>query len=349
VARDASIYDGVRGGGEYYEPDAGGGQDGPGYSPRQAENEATAQRSSSVRDFKGLFEDMNQPFQPAGFGSMPWYGIFGNHDGLVQGNQNRNAAFDAVAQGCTKVSKLTPAGLAAVAADPASLRDALLTAAADPSLTTRVPSDPRRHLLTKRQFTTQHFATSGTPVGHGFTQHDLDIGQGYYAFSPRPGLRFVVLDSVADAGGDGGNLDETQFRWLDDQLTAADAAGELTIAFAHHSLETMNQQQPSPFAPGDNPPPPYEDVHFGEGAPAQPCPDAGDETLKCLVLRHPTVVGYVVGHEHDNRIRAVPRSGVDGDTASGRAGGGFWEIVTASHIDWPQQLELVVRDPRGGS
>ena len=64
VARDASIYDGVRGGGEYYEPDASSGQDGPGYSPRQAENEATAQRSNSVRDFKGLFEDMNQPFQP---------------------------------------------------------------------------------------------------------------------------------------------------------------------------------------------------------------------------------------------------------------------------------------------
>ena len=303
TTRDASIYDGVRGGGQYYEPDSTNGQDGPGYE--------------RLRDYPGLFEAMNQPFQPAGFGTIPWYGIFGNHDGLVQGNQNRDAAIDAVATGCVKASSSTTSRT--------------------------VPSDPRRHLLTKREYMQQHFVTSGVPVGHGFTQHDLDIGQGYYAFSPKPGLRFVVLDSVADAGGDNGNIDETQFRWLDAQLAAADAAGELTIAFAHHSLETMDQQQPSPFPPGDNPPPPYEDVHFGEASPQDGCPGAtgAGETLKCLFLRHPSVIGYVVGHEHDNRIRAVPRSGVDGDAASGRADGGFWQIVTASHIDWPQQARLV--------
>ena len=32
---DGTRYDGVRGGREYYEPDASDGQDGPGYSPRQ--------------------------------------------------------------------------------------------------------------------------------------------------------------------------------------------------------------------------------------------------------------------------------------------------------------------------
>ena len=52
-----------------------------------------------MRDFPGLFERMNEPFDPVGFGDLPWYGIFGNHDGLVQGNQNRNAALDAIAHG----------------------------------------------------------------------------------------------------------------------------------------------------------------------------------------------------------------------------------------------------------
>ena len=103
---DGSRYDGVRGGREYYEPDASDGEDGPGYSPRQEQNEAEAQRSSSVRDFPGLFERMNEPFLPAGFKDVPWYGIFGNHDGLVQGNQNRNAALDAIATGCVKVTGL---------------------------------------------------------------------------------------------------------------------------------------------------------------------------------------------------------------------------------------------------
>jgi hypothetical protein len=174
-------------------------------------------------------------------------------------------------------------------------------------------------------------------------------------------VRFVVLDSVSDSGGDGGNLDQTQFAWLDDQLAQADAARELTLVFAHHTLETMNQAA-SPFPPGDTPPPPYEGVHLGEDSPQSPCPGAAGpaETVKCLFLRHPTVVGYITGHEHRNRIRAVPRSGVDGDEASGRAGGGFWQVTTASHIDWPQQARLldlvdngdgtlsllVVRDPR---
>jgi metallophosphoesterase (TIGR03767 family) len=338
---DGTRYDGVRGGREYYEPDASDGQDGPGYSPRQEQNEAEAQRSSQVRDFPGLFERMNAPFLPKGFGDLPWYGIFGNHDGLVQGNQNRNAALDAIATGCVKITGLTGADLERVRTDPTAVLPAIQRAIAA-GLTRTVPQDPRRHLLFKREYIEQHFVTSGTPVGHGFDAANLASGQGYYAFHPRPGVRFVVLDTVSDAGGDGGNLDQAQFTWLDGQLAEADAARELTLVFAHHTLETMNQAA-SPFPPGDNPPPPYGDVHLGETSPQSPCPEAPGpaETVKCLFLRHPTVVGYVTGHEHRNRIRPVPRSGVDGDEASGRAGGGFWQVTTASHIDWPQQSRLL--------
>ena len=238
TAPDGRLYDGVRGGGEYYEPDSSApmpgadAEDGPGYSPDQAENEREAQRTNSVRDFPGLFERMNEPFLPTGFGDVPWYGIFSNHDGLVQGNQNRNAAIDAIAQGCVKVTGLPPAELQAILrlfrTDPRAANELLLDAIArvandpdpDPGLADVVPMDPRRHLLFKREYMAQHFVTSGAPVGHGFTGANLASGQGYYAFTPEPGVRFVVLDSVADAGGDRGNLDETQFRWLDDQLTA---------------------------------------------------------------------------------------------------------------------------------
>jgi 3',5'-cyclic AMP phosphodiesterase CpdA len=75
-------YDGVRGGGRYYEPDASDGEDGRGYSPREAENA----RPSAMRDFPGLLERMNEPFRAGGFRDLPWYAVFGNHDGLVQGN-----------------------------------------------------------------------------------------------------------------------------------------------------------------------------------------------------------------------------------------------------------------------
>jgi len=325
---DGTRYDGVRGDREYYEPDASDGQDGPGYSPRQEQNEAEAQRSSQVRDFPGLFERMNEPFLPTGLDDVPWYGIFGNHDGLVQGNQNRNAALDAIATGCVKVTGL-PAGI-----DPAAAPADLLAAAIAQGLTRTVPQDPRRHLMFKREYMAQHFVTSGTPAGHGFTADDLARGEGNYVFSPRAGVRFVVLDSVSDSGGDGGNIDDEQFRWLDAQLAAADAARELTLVFAHHTLETMNQLA-SPFPPGDNPAVPHEPVHLGETSRESRCPDpAGLETVKCLLLRHPTVIGLITGHEHNNRVRAVPR----GD---GPAEGGFWQVTTASHIDWPQQSRLL--------
>ncbi len=87
------------------------GTDGPGYSPDEATNRARAGRSNSVRDVLGLYEDMNRSFWTTGLG-VPWYGIFGNHDGLIQGNQPRNPALEAYATGCVKVQGLSPIGQA---------------------------------------------------------------------------------------------------------------------------------------------------------------------------------------------------------------------------------------------
>jgi hypothetical protein len=47
-------------------------------------------------------------------------------------------------------------------------------------------------------------------------------------------------------------------------------------------------------------------------------------------------VAFIVGHEHLNRIVAHERQ-----PAGRQPRGGFWEITTASHIDWPQQSRLI--------
>ena len=360
-------YQGVRGGAEYYEPDSSDGEDGPGYSPRQADNEASAQRSSAVRDFSGLFDRAQRPFRSAGL-DVPWYAVFGNHDALIQGNQPRNPALQAYATGCVKVtgtSSATQASAeAAVAAagddppnlpDPANLadRDRAYGSALDGAATTvAVQGDARRRPLRKAEWMAQHFDTRGTPRGHGFGPANLVSGMGYYAFSPRRGVRFIALDSIAETGGDGGNLDPTQFDWIHQQLVKADAAHELAILFAHHSLRTMNQG-PSPFAPGDTggdltpAPPGHFGEREGEDGEEAPCPQTDpatpplpDETLRCLMLRHPSVVAFVNGHEHNNRITPVRRAGAHG----------LWEINTASHIDWPQQSRVLdLADNRDGT
>ncbi len=78
------------------------------------------------------------------------------------------------------------------------------------------------------------------------------------------------------------------------------------------------------------------------GGPVQPPPagDAGQRPaaarrdrrvlaaeLREVLLAHPCVVAWVNGHTHVHAVTAV----TDG------AGRGFWQITTASHIDWPQQ------------
>ncbi|MEA2405304.1 MAG: hypothetical protein QOE08_1951, partial [Thermoleophilaceae bacterium] len=57
--------------------------------------------------------------------------------------------------------------------------------------------------------------------------------------------------------------------------------------------------------------------------------------VRALLLRYPNVVLWVNGHTHVNSVTAHPR-------APGAAvRGGFWEVNTASHIDFPQQARLV--------
>ena len=58
------------------------------------------------------------------------------------------------------------------------------------------------------------------------------------------------------------------------------------------------------------------------------------------LLSHDNVVAWVNGHTHTNRVIAHPRAG----------GGGFWEINTASHIDWPQHARIIeILDNRDGT
>ena len=111
----------------------------------------------------------------------------------------------------------------------------------------------------------------------------------------------------------------------------------MVIVIAHHSLRTMNNVDW--FGP--------DDQHCGlinqegetPGAPS--CEEVGNESLEALFYRHGNVVTYIAGHEHKNNIE--PRQQLGGP-------GKFWEISTASEIDWPQQSSLIeLFDNRDGT
>ncbi len=299
------LYQGVRGGGTYYEPDGGG--DGPGYSTSESQNFSDTGRHVATRDFPGLFDAANTSFTAEGL-RTPWLAVFGNHDALWQGNFT-GVTFPAPSvTGCLK-----------------DLDGNLIA-------TDVVEPDPERALVTHQQWIEAHLADGD---GHGFDANQPDTG--YYSVPVPGGLRVIGLDSVNDDGLSNGIIrddslgEPDQFGWLDQELTSADQAGETVIVYAHHSLVSMNNTDV--FGSGDQ--------HCGLESGASQTPGAiscdqlsqnGNESLEELFYRHPSVIGYVSGHEHNNR--ATPRDEQGGP-------GSFWEIVLASESDWPQQSGML--------
>lgn len=270
----------------------------------------------------GLLDASRRSFRAQGL-AMPWYTALGNHDPLVQGNFPDSMQLTVVAEGELKLVS-PPAGmsqadlLAALRGDYAGLLQSLV---ASPYVR-RVTADANRRVLTTPEIVEEHFRTTGTPVGHGFTDANRAAGTAYYTFDHRL-VRFVVLDTVNPNGEADGSLDQTQFAWLAAELEAA--RDRVVVVAGHHPLASM--------------------VNPLVGTGGDPGNDTGPRVLgdevEALFLQHPQVVAYVNGHSHRNQVWAHRRP--EGD-------GGFWEINTAAHVDWPQQSRLVeVVDNRDGT
>lgn len=277
----------------------------------------------------GLMDRAQEPFEAEGL-KVPSYVAFGNHDSLVQGNNAAIVAYELIGTGCLKPMVPFPVD---------GISDVLLTS--DPLRLVSVPPDERRAYVDKRQYREIH-AAGKQEDAHGFAFVDPEEAKAsnghasYYAWSPKPGFRFISLDTIAEGGvlAPDGNLDDPQFRWLRRQLEQARAAGELVVAFAHHPIGSLNVSQPDELAlpcllpdqhghdinPGcDRDPRPSTPIHLGDD-------------LRKLFLSYPNVIAFVAGHTHRHRITPFKRA--DGS-------GGFWQIETASHIDWPIQSRLI--------
>jgi len=289
---------------------------------RPGATDDNARRIYGYPTVPGALEAAQRPFRATGIG-MPWYSVFGNHDPLVQGNVAPNAAFNAIAVGGVKVVGL-PAGASPAdvqqgitAGDPAALSTALGGPARP------VTADADRRFVTRAQIMAEHFVTSGTPVGHGFSQAGIAADQAHYAFDHGP-LRCVVLDTVNPGGSPNGSIDRAQLAWLEQELVAnsrakGGARDRLVIVFSHHTIATMNNEV---IAPGE--------TQRRVLGPA----------VRALLQAHPNVILWVNGHTHRNTVVAHQRPG----------GGGFWEVNTAAHVDFPHQSRVIeIADNRDGT
>jgi metallophosphoesterase (TIGR03767 family) len=278
----------------------------------------------------GLLEAARRRFRATGIG-LPWYTAYGNHDGLIQGNLANTPLLGQIATGPLKLTGLpaqilnkplaTQLGflLALLKLDPAAVQLELSEGAQR-----LVTPDPDRWIVDRATTVAEHFVTSGTPKGHGFTHHNVANDTAYYTFDAGQ-LRGIVLDTVNSAGGANGSIDPAQLDWLEEQLQAVSRrwispSGEvvrrpghhdrLVTIFSHHTIGTMDNLP----AGGDL---------------------IGGEEVRDLLLRYPNVVLWVNGHTHRNEVLAHARP------TGSAVGGGFWELNTAAHIDWPQQSRIV--------
>lgn len=275
--------------------------------------------------YPGLLAAAIAPVRSPGLG-IPWYSTYGNHDGLLQGNMPTDPALEAVATGPLKVVGL-PAGLSpgdvqqAFANRDPSIFGALLTGP-----TRLVTADDRRRIISPADYVAAHLASPTGP--HGYTDAHRDAGELHYAFPVAPGVLGVSLDTVNRGGYANGSIGRRQLSWLEDLLRASmrrwydpdgterrnpDNPDLLVVLFSHHNLFTLDNPSPDPADPTD------ERVLAAE--------------IEATLHRYPNVIAWVNGHSHVNRITPFP-------DPSGRTPG-FWEISTASHVDYPQHARLI--------
>ena len=253
----------------------------------------------------GVLTGARNPFRASGLG-LPWYAVHGNHDNMMQGTVKPEGLVADFAVGGVKLVT-PPADIDAgelLSRFESAEAEALAVLARGAQLA--VTPDPGRAMVSRPDYIREHFRSAGRPAGHGYTERNLADGTAYYAFDHGL-LRCVVLDTVNHHGGWQGSLDEVQLHWLEAELAAS--ADRPVALLSHHPLETLvNDTRP---------------------------PGAGRRILAAelreMLLAHSCVVAWLNGHTHVHAVAPV----TDGD------GGGFWQITTASHIDWPQQARIV--------
>ncbi|AKU14727.1 TIGR03767 family metallophosphoesterase [Luteipulveratus mongoliensis] len=282
----------------------------------------------------GLLDSCRRPFHATGL-DMPWLTTFGNHDGLMSGSVPPTAGgLRAMTTGGRKVIDLPPGTDVLQLLDGINTLDpgALATLFAGPARS--VTPDLQRRPLSRAETIAEHFRTASYPRGHGYTDWNRRTGNAYYAVDHGP-VRCLILDTVNPNGGPNGSIDEQQARWLAAQLAAGSSRhldqhgrtvqnrchDKLFAIFSHHTLDTM-----------DNLAAPEGVTRYGGAA------------VRDLLLRHPNVIAWVNGHTHENTV--TPRRRPSNSTVAG----GFWEISTAAHIDWPVQSRVIeVADNRNGT
>jgi 3',5'-cyclic AMP phosphodiesterase CpdA len=263
--------------------------------------------------------------------SIPWYTVFGNHDGLSAGvfGIDRSAAnpsdwfspvlpplgaiiglhaFGPESNELAPVSDLSPAVIRGSedVAHPDSLRLDYFKA-----LPGTIVADSDRRFSSREHFIAEHFNSSTAPAGHGFAEANVKNGHVWYSVRPKEDVpvRLLVLDTVAPAPLAGlptqyGVLSREQFEdFLRPEILAAQKAGEWVLIASHHPSEDFDL--------------PYNGPHVGT------------TEFRTFLSEQSNIVAHICGHTHRNFVRLVEGTNP------------YYEIETGSITDYPQEGRIL--------
>ncbi len=275
--------------------------------------------------------DYQRPYKAAGLDkSIPWYETIGNHDHLwlyVPGDNYIQQAY-------TSANILQ---LGDVQLDPNAINERTYymgvldgntpygnIIGAGPVSTTNpitIVADPNRRSFwgTRSGSMSEFLTTSSNPVGHGYTQTNVDNDFACYSFEPKQNmpLKIIMLDDTQNqkdihvTGNAHGSLDQPRYEWLVRELDQGQAEGKLMIIAAHIPIGVA--------APGA----------FDSWS-----PDAyvTEPQLIAKLQTYPNLILWISGHRHYNQV--TPFKSPDPSHPEL----GFWQVETASLRDFPQQF-----------
>ena len=283
-------------------------------------------------------------FKAAGLSKdIPWYAVVGNHDQFWKGSYYENAKTLSAHVGTSVMnmgagSDSPTTGINGkgyyVGVVDGSMELGLVIKSGPQEKWTSAPqvaADPdRRSLVSSTSCTAnwmrEFFATSSAPVGHGFTQGNLDHDFACYSFHPKASvpLKVIVLDDTMKTADSTqfarACLDQPRLDWLVAELEEGQRNDKLMIIAAHIPV---NPQQT--LAPGSGNYPLF----------AQPPSLVTDEQVLEILHGFPNLLLWMSGHRHINVVSPQPFNVNDPADQPER---NFWEVETASLRDFPQHF-----------
>jgi metallophosphoesterase (TIGR03768 family) len=283
----------------------------------------------------GPGNDYQDEFQAEGLdNSIPWYQTLGNHDHFWTGllppddaarliyTQDNILNIDNVllypyathpfesrgnytgsVDGSTELGELTGIGPAGNFQTSPKVRAA----------------DLNRHSLLKSEWMNEFFNTSSTPVGHGFSQTNVNTGFACYSFEPKANVpvRVIVLDDTQSNDDQYNNffahssLDADRYNWLVNELEKGQSDGKLMIISSHIPIGVL---------------PPENGMGWSSNA------AISENDLISKLHTFPNLILWLAGHRHVNQV--TPFASPD----PAHPENGFWEVESTSLRDFPQQF-----------